>query len=118
MTKKWGEKLQEVATQIWQDAETCDFPSTEQSARDISCLVNYKAVLKAMFQVKVDEFSLNGAVQTVIEMEDAAKVAKETIFWSKWKSLNSQDNRSGEKGQVTDQHQQKSCSVTDVEKKL
>ena len=85
MSRKPGETLQELATRIRQDAATCDFasiknPQDEALRQRFICSVNNEAVLKALFRIKDDELSFAKAIQTAIETEDAAKVAKETMY--------------------------------------
>ena len=43
------------------------------------CSINNEAVLKALFKVKDDQLTFGKAVEVAIEIEDAAKVAKETV---------------------------------------
>ena len=85
MSRKPGETLQELATRIRQDAATCDFssikdPQDEALRQRFICSVNNEAVLKALFRIKVDDLTFAKAIQTAIETEDAAKVAKETMY--------------------------------------
>ena len=92
MIRKPGETLQELAARIRQDAATCDFPSIkdpqdEALRQRFICSVNNEAVLKALFKVKIDDLTFAKAVQTAIEVEDAAKVAKETVHGSKPKPV-------------------------------
>ena len=93
MMRKPGETLQELAARIRQDAATCDFssitdPQDEALRQRFICSVNNEAVLKALFKVKDNELTFAKAVQTAIEVEDAAKVAKETVHGSKAKPVN------------------------------
>ena len=44
------------------------------------CSINNEAVLKALFKVKDDELTFARAIEIAIETEDAAKVAKETVY--------------------------------------
>ena len=97
-----GETLQELATRIRQDAATCDFtsitdPQDKALRQRFICSVNNEAVLKALFKFKDDELTFTKAVQTAIEIEDAAKVAKETVYGSKTKPVNKvrQNNKQG-----------------------
>ena len=85
MSRKPGETLQELAARIRQDAGTCDFssiqdPQDEALRQRFICSVNNEAVLKALFKVKNDELTFTKAIQIAIETEDAAKVAKETVY--------------------------------------
>ena len=45
-----------------------------------SCSINNEAVLKALFKVKDKELTFSRAIEIAVETEDAAKVAKETVF--------------------------------------
>uniref|UniRef100_A0A0L8H963 CCHC-type domain-containing protein n=1 Tax=Octopus bimaculoides TaxID=37653 RepID=A0A0L8H963_OCTBM len=92
MQRKPGETLQELAAHIRQDAATCDFPSitnpqNEALRQRFICLVNNEAVLKALFKIKDTELDFARAIQVAIETEDAAKVAKETVYGSKTKQV-------------------------------
>ena len=92
MQRKPGESLQELAARIRQDAATCDFasirdPQDEALRQRFICSVNNEAVLKALFKIKDDELNFARAVQVAIETEDAAKVAKETVYGSKSKPV-------------------------------
>ena len=98
MQRKPGETLQELAARIRQDAATCDFPSIEDPQDEalrqrFICSVNNEAVLKALFKVKDTDLTFARAVQVAIETEDAARVAKETVYSSKARSTRSTRNR-------------------------
>ena len=93
MQRKLGETLQELAARIRQDAATCDFPSIEDPQDEalrhrFICSVNNEAVLKALFKVKDTDLTFACAVQVAIETEDAARVAKETVYGSKARPVN------------------------------
>ena len=93
MQRKPGETLQELAARIRQDAATCDFtsikdPQDEALRQRFICSVNNEAVLKALFKIKDNELTFAKAIQTAIETEDAAKVAKETVYGSKARPVN------------------------------
>ena len=84
---------QELAASIRQDAATCDFPSIkdpqdEALRQRFICSVNNEAVLKALFKIKDTELTFARAVQVAIETEDAARVAKETVYGSKARPVN------------------------------
>ena len=101
MQRKPGETLQELATRIRQDAATCDFASIKDSLDEalrqrFICSVNNEAVLKALFKVKDDELTFAKAVQIATETEDAAKVAKETVYGTKSKAVHRIKNNSGQ----------------------
>ena len=85
MKRKPGETLQELAARIRQDAATCDFssikdPQDEALRQRFICSVNNEAVLKALFKMKDQDLDFAKAIQVAIETEDAAKVAKETVY--------------------------------------
>ena len=85
MQRKPGETIQELAARIRQDATTCAFIDItdllDEPLRTIFiCSVNNEAVLKALFKVKDNELNFNKAIQVAQETEEAAKVAKETVY--------------------------------------
>ena len=93
MQRKPGETLQELAARISQDAATCHFPSIKDPQDEalrhrFICSVNNEAVLKALFKVKDTDLTFARAVQAAIETEDAARVAKETVYSSKARPVN------------------------------
>ena len=93
MQRMPGENLQELAARIRQDAATCDFssikdPQDEALRTRFICSVNNEAVLKALFKVKDDQLDFARAITIATEIEDAAKVAKETVYGSKPKAVN------------------------------
>ena len=92
MERKPGESIQELAARIRQDAATCSFssiknPQDEAMRTRFICSVNNEAVLKAMFKVKDDDLTFARAIEIAIETEDAAKVAKETVYGTKTKTV-------------------------------
>ena len=119
MTRKPGETLQELAARIRQDAATCDFssitdPQDEALRQRFISSVNNEAVLKALFKIKDDELSFTKAIQIAIEVEDAAKVAKETVYGSRPKPVNKvNQKRNKDKGQQKN-HQQSSSTSSDT----
>ena len=85
MKRKPGESVLELSARIRQAAVTCDFPTItdpldEALRTRFICSVNNEAVLKALFKVKADELTFTRAVELATEVEEAAKVAKETVF--------------------------------------
>ncbi|KAG0722413.1 hypothetical protein GWK47_006041 [Chionoecetes opilio] len=93
MHRKPGETIQELAARIRQDAATCDFssirdPQDEALRTRFICSVNNEAVLKALFKIKDDELNFTRAIQIATEVEDAAKVAKETVYGHSAKHVN------------------------------
>jgi len=88
MKRRLGETIQELAARICQDVRTCDFPSItdlldEALRTRFICSVSNEAVLKALFKVKSDELTFAWAIQIAMETEEAARVAKETVFGTK-----------------------------------
>ena len=74
-----------MASRIRQNASTCDFssikdPLDEAMRTCFVCSINNEAILKAVFKIKEDELSFSRAVQVASEVEDAAKIAKETVY--------------------------------------
>ena len=85
MKRKPGESTLELSACIRQAAATCDFPSINDPLDEalrtrFICSVNNEAVLKALFKVGADELTFTRAVEIATEVEEAAKVAKETVF--------------------------------------
>ena len=92
MQRKPGETIHELAARIRQDAVTCDFPSIKDPLDEamrtrFMCSVNNEAVLKALFKVKDSELTFAKAISTAVETEDAARVAKETVYGAKHTSI-------------------------------
>ena len=88
LQRKPEETIQELAAKIHQDVATCDFasikdPQDEALRTRLICYINNEAVLKALFKIKDDELDFARAIQIAIEVEDAAKVAKETVYGQK-----------------------------------
>ena len=99
MQRKPGETIHELAARIRQDAATCDFtsirnPQDEALRQRFICSVNNEAVLKALFKMKDEELTFAKVVQTAVETEDAAKVARETAHGNKPKSVYKVDQNS------------------------
>ena len=83
MKRKPSETIPELASRI-QDAATCDFqsikdPLDEALRTKFICLVDNEAVLKTLFKLKDDELKFSNAIRVAQEVEEAAKVAKETV---------------------------------------
>ena len=84
MKRKPGETIPELASRIRQDAATCDFqsikdPLDEALRTKFICSVDNEAVLKTLFKLKDDELKFSNAIKVAQEVEEAAKVAKETV---------------------------------------
>ena len=84
MKRKPGETIPELASRIRQDAATCDFqsikdPLDEALRTKFICSVDNEAVLKTLFKLKNDELKFSNAIRVAQEVEEAAKVAKETV---------------------------------------
>nr|KAG5704696.1 hypothetical protein BaRGS_025338 [Batillaria attramentaria] len=119
MERKPGETLQELAARIRQDAATCDFPSIQDPQDEalrqrFICSVNNEAVLKALFKVKDTELDFAKAVKIAIETEDAAEVAKETVYGSKPRPVNKV--KTNNKGGRPKNHQQSNTTTSDSAK--
>nr|KAG5686850.1 hypothetical protein BaRGS_029895 [Batillaria attramentaria] len=119
MERKPGETLQELAARIRQDAATCDFPSIQDPQDEalrqrFICSVNNEAVLKALFKVKDTELDFAKAVKIAIETEDAAKVAKETVYGSKPRPVNKV--KMNNKGGRPKNHQQSNSTTSNSAK--
>ena len=81
MDRKPGKSIQESFSRIRQDAVICDFSSItnlldEALRTRFICSINNEAVLKALFKFKDLELTFTRATET----EDAARVAKETVY--------------------------------------
>ena len=80
MKRKPGETIPELASRIRQDAATCDFQSIKDPLDEaFICSVDNEAVLKTLFKLKNDELKFSNAIRVAQEVEEAAKVAKETV---------------------------------------
>ena len=84
MKRKPGETIPELASRIRQDAATYDFqsikdPLDEALRTKFICSVDNEAVLKTLFKLKDDELKFSNAIRVAQEVEEAAKVAKETV---------------------------------------
>ena len=84
MKRKPGETIPELASRIRQDAATCNFqsikdPLDEALRTKFICSVDNEAVLKTLFKLKDDELKFSNAIRVAQEVEEAAKVAKETV---------------------------------------
>ena len=87
LSKKRNESVTELAARIQQDAVTCDFGSITDFQDDAMCTrficsVNEEAILKAIFKEKGDELTFSKAINIALEIEEANKVAKETVRFS------------------------------------
>ena len=83
--RKPGETPHELAARIRQKAATCNFteiknPLDEAMRTNFICSINNEAVLKAMFKIPDDELTFKRAIDVAIEVEEAAKCAKETVY--------------------------------------
>ena len=88
MNRKPGETIQELAARIRHDAATCDFtaihnPLDEALRTRFMCSVRNEAVLKGLFKIKDGDLTFAKAIAVAMETEEAAKVAKETVYGSK-----------------------------------
>ena len=74
MKQKVKETIQELASRIQHNAETCDLqsikdPLDEASRTRFICFVDNKAVLKSLFKLKYDEVTFFKAIQIAQETE-------------------------------------------------
>ena len=88
MNRKPGETIQELAARIRHDAVTCDFtaisdPLDEALRTRFMCSVRNEAILKSLFKIKDGDLTFAKAIAVAMETEEAAKVAKETVYGSK-----------------------------------
>lgn len=84
MDRKPAETVLQLAARIRQDAATCDFGSTtdpldEAMRTRFICSIQNEAALKALFKIKNEDLTFARAIETAQEIEEAAKVAKETV---------------------------------------
>ena len=85
-------EIPEMASRIRQDAATCDFqsikdPLDEALRTKFICSVDNEAVLKTLFKLKDDELKFSNAIRVAQEVEEAAKVAKETVHGQPFTSV-------------------------------
>lgn len=91
LQRKPGETIQELAARIRQDAVTCNFadikdPQDEALRTRFICSVKNEAVLKALFRIDDKDLTFAKAVSVATETEDAARVAKDTVYGDKEKN--------------------------------
>ena len=111
MQRKPGETIPELAARIRQDATTCAFtdiqdPLDEALRTRFICSVKNEAVLKSLFKVKDDELNFNRAIQISQEIEEAVRVAKETVYGSQPKINMVGKQKAKTNTQTTPQHRQ------------
>ena len=85
LKRRPGETLQELASRIRHDAVMCDFklikdPLDEALKTRFICSMDNEAVRNSLFQLKDDELTFTQAIQVSQETEEAASVAKETVY--------------------------------------
>ena len=91
--RKPGETVQELAVCIRQDAAKCDFTSIndlqEEAMRTrLISAINNEVVVKTVLQLINDvDLTFAQVIQIALETEDAAKVAKETVYGSKGEAV-------------------------------
>ena len=88
MQRQREESIQELAARIRQTAAMYDFASVADTLDEVLrtrfiCSVKNEAVLKARFKMRADALDFNSAIQVSIQTEDAAIVAKETVYGPK-----------------------------------
>ena len=119
MRRKPGETVQELAARIHQDAVTCDFPSIrdpldEALRTQFMCSISNAAVLKSLFKIKDNELTFARAIAVAVETEEAAKVAKETVYGSKPSSIHQiqtpqRQKQQGQKGRTPQDFPKGTC---------
>ena len=102
--RKRGETIQELAARIRQDAVTCDFPAIKDPLDEAMrtrfiCSVDNEAVLKALFRIKDNDLTFAKAIAVAVETEEAAKVAKETVYGTSSTSSSSVNKVQGSRKQ-------------------
>jgi hypothetical protein len=85
LSRKPGETVQELAARIRQKTATCNFssikdPQDEAMRTNFICSLNNEAVLKALFKIDDEHLTFQKAIETAIEVEEAATYAKETVY--------------------------------------
>eukprot|EP00731_Ephydatia_muelleri_P034216 Em0051g8a len=98
MSRNPGESIQELAARIRHDAVTCNFPAIKDPLDEamrtrFMCSVSNEAVLKALFKYKEDELTFAKAIAVATETEEAAKVAKETVYGTKTTPVHKVDHK-------------------------
>ena len=83
LTRRTGESIAQLAARIRPDALTCEFSDIDNPQDDAICTrficsMQNEAFLKAVFK-EGGELTFARAIQIANEIEEAAKVAKETI---------------------------------------
>ena len=74
MKRKPGETIPELASRIRQDAATCDFQSIKDPLDEA-----LRTKFMTLFKLKDDELKFSNAIRVAQEVEEAAKVARETV---------------------------------------
>ena len=115
--RKPGKAIQELASRIHQSASTCDFPEIRNPLDEAMrtcfiCAVNNEAILKAIFKIKEDDLTFSRAIQLASEVEDAAKVAKETVYGDPAQQRVCKVQHSSSKNQTKNDPRKKKPSVT------
>ncbi|GFN94727.1 transposon tf2-6 polyprotein [Plakobranchus ocellatus] len=82
--RKPGESVNALAAHIRQEAATCDFasikdPLDEAMRTRFVCSIHNEAIIKALFKIKDDELTFTRAFEIAAEVEEATRVAKETL---------------------------------------
>ena len=113
MSRMPGESIQELAAQIRHDAVTCNFPAIrdpldEAMRTRFMCSVSNEAVVKALFKYKEEELTFAKTIAVAMETEEAAKVAKETVYGTKTSPVHKVDymrrSRSPDSGENPTSH--------------
>ena len=88
MKRKPRETPNKLAARIRQDGATCKFlalkdPQDEAFRTRFKCSISKEAVLKAIFKLNDDEVNFEKAIDTAVNVEESAKVAKAQVYGSK-----------------------------------
>ena len=99
MQRKPRELVHQLAARIHQDAITCDFesitkPLDEAMRTKFICSLQNEAVLKAFLKTRDADLAFAKAIEIAVQVEEATKVAKETICSPVHEVVMSQKNKS------------------------
>ena len=89
----------------------CDFtffkdPQDDAMRARFICVTNNEAVLKAVFKINDDDPTFARAIQVALETEDAAEVAKETVYGSKGEAVLKLQSKGNQTAKSTARKQQ------------
>ena len=99
MCRKPGESIQELAVESVRSLSRAILrplikdPLEEAMRTRFMCSVSNEAVLKALFKFKEEELTFAKAIAVAMETEEAAKLAKETVYGLKASAVCKLDSR-------------------------